>query len=57
MTIFGKPWAELTVDDIRRYLDQDDDEPVIWEAKGTKLDKHEVRREVCAFANGRESAT
>lgn len=53
-TIFGPSWADLTLDDVRRYLEQADDEPLLWEAKGTRLDPSEIRRQVCAFANSHE---
>jgi hypothetical protein len=53
-TIFGPEWPDLTLVHVQRYLDQADDEPLLWEAKGTKLDKSEIRRQVCAFANSHE---
>jgi hypothetical protein len=54
-TIFGvRGEAELELEHIKNFLDQADDEPLLWEAKGTKLDKAEVRRQVCAFANSHE---
>jgi hypothetical protein len=53
-TIFGVPWSELRLKHVAAYLEQADDEPLLWEAKGTKLDPKEVRRQVCAFANGHE---
>ncbi len=54
MTIFGTSWADLGPDDVEAFLGQADDEPLLWEAKGTELDKNEIRRQVCAFANGHE---
>jgi hypothetical protein len=53
-TIFGVDWAELTLKDVGAYLKTADAEPLTWEAKGTRLDPGEVRRQVCAFANGHE---
>lgn len=53
-TIFGVQWSDLGLEHVEAYLDQADDEPLLWEAKGTKLDPKEVRRQVCAFANGHE---
>lgn len=53
-TIFGVPWAELTLEDVQAFLKQADSEPLAWEAKGTRLDATEIRRQVCAFANGHE---
>jgi hypothetical protein len=55
VTIFGPSFEALRPEDVRDYLDQADDEPLLWEAKGTELDKYEVRRQVCAFANGHET--
>ena len=53
-TIFGVAWEDLELDDVRRYLDGAEGEPLLWECKGTKLDPHDVRKEVCGFANGNE---
>jgi hypothetical protein len=54
MTIFGPAWAELTLQDVQAYLDDAEDEPLLWEAKGIKAHGREVRRQVCAFANSHE---
>lgn len=54
MTIFGVPWDELSLAHVQSYLIRADDEPLLWEAKGTKLHPNEVRRQVCAFANSHE---
>jgi hypothetical protein len=54
VTIFGSSWSELALADVEAFLEQADDEPLLWEAKGTSLDKNEVRRQVCAFANSHE---
>jgi predicted HTH transcriptional regulator len=54
VSIFGPSLADLTLDDVQSYLDRSDDEPLLWEAKGTKPEKGEVRRQVCAFANSHE---
>lgn len=55
MTIFGKPWAELEPRDVEEYLAQADTEPLVWEAKGTDLvEKSELRRQVCGFANSHD---
>jgi hypothetical protein len=54
LTIFGPPWDELSLAHVQSYLDEADDEPLLWEAKGTKLKADEVRRQVCAFANSHE---
>jgi hypothetical protein len=44
-TIFGVLWADLTLDHVRVYLGLADREPLAWEAKGTRLDANEVRRQ------------
>ena len=54
MTISAITWSGLTLEHVQRYLDEADDEPLVWEAKGTRLDPEEIRRQVCAFANGHE---
>jgi hypothetical protein len=54
MTIFGPAWADLTLQDVQSYLDDAEDEPLLWEAKGTRIDKNEVRTQVCGFANSHE---
>jgi predicted HTH transcriptional regulator len=54
MTIFNATWPELTLNDVREFLREADDEALLWEAKGTKLDPGEVRRQVCAFADSHE---
>ncbi|MDQ3880475.1 MAG: ATP-binding protein [Chloroflexota bacterium] len=54
VSIFGVPWGELTLDDVTAFLREADDEPLLWEAKGTALDKREICRQVCGFANSHE---
>jgi hypothetical protein len=54
VTIFGVPWADIDADHVRTFLDAAGAEPLLWEAKGTELDKHEIRRQVCGFANSHE---
>jgi hypothetical protein len=54
MTIFGPAWADLTLQDVQSYLDDAEDEPLLWEAKGITAHGKEVRRQVCAFANSHE---
>jgi hypothetical protein len=53
-TIFSVEWEKLELEHIRRYLDGAEDEPLLWECKGTKLNPHDIRKEVCGFANGNE---
>lgn len=55
MTVFGPAWADLELEHVEAFLEQDaEDEPLLWEAKGTKLDRHEIRKQVCGFANSHE---
>lgn len=54
LTIFGPEWDAVSLSDVRLFLDGAVDEPLLWEAKGTKLDRNEVRRQVAAFANSHE---
>jgi hypothetical protein len=51
MTIFGSPWQDLQLEHIRSFLAGEDAEALLWEAKGTQLDPHELRKQVCGFAN------
>jgi hypothetical protein len=56
MTLFGPRLHDLSLDDLQAFLEGADSEPLLWEAKGTALDPHAVRKEVCGFANGRQPA-
>jgi hypothetical protein len=56
MTLFGPALHDLSLGDIKSFLDDADSEPLLWEAKGTEVDAHLVRKEVCGFANGRQTA-
>ncbi len=56
MTLLGRPLHDLAAVHVKEFLDGAEVEPLLWEAKGTELNKHEVRRQVCAFANGHETA-
>jgi hypothetical protein len=47
MTIFGVPWLQLRLEDVRDLLEDAGPEPLLWEAKGVKPDKGEIRRQVC----------
>jgi hypothetical protein len=55
MTLFGKPLHDLKLENIQRFLDDADAEPLLWEAKATELRKNGVRKEVCGFANGHQT--
>jgi hypothetical protein len=56
MTLLGHPLHELTALQLKEFLDGAEAEPLLWEAKGTELHKKEVARQVCAFANGLQTA-
>ena len=43
------------MEDIQAFLDDANAEPLLWEAKGTEPRKDGVRKEVCGFANGRQT--
>ena len=50
MTVFGPELHDLTREDVLRLLREAEAEPLLWEAKGVNLDKHRIRKEVCARA-------
>lgn len=54
MTIFGPAWEALELEHLEAFFEGADDEPLLWEAKGTHLNKKEVRLQVCGFANSHE---
>lgn len=49
--LFSVSLDELSLDQLDQFLDAADPEPLLWEAKGTKLDPHEVRKQCGGFAN------
>jgi hypothetical protein len=56
MTLFGPNLHDLNLEDIQAFLDAADAEPLLWEAKGTKVHPDSVRKHTCGFANGRQTA-
>ncbi|MGH3040868.1 MAG: AlbA family DNA-binding domain-containing protein [Gaiellaceae bacterium] len=56
MSLLGPPLHELAIEDVERFLADAEGEPLLWEAKGTKLNKGAVRKAIGAFANGLETA-
>ena len=54
-TIFSVQWEHLELEHVGRFLEGAEDEPLLWECKGTELNPHDIRKEVCAFANGHEA--
>ncbi len=54
MTIFGVPWNDPKLEHVEEFLADAGPEPLLWEAKGIKADKSEIRRQVCGFANSHE---
>jgi hypothetical protein len=54
VTIFGVSWDELALQHVQTFLDDADDEPYLWEAKGGGQPQPKaVRKAVCGFANTR----
>jgi len=54
VTIFGVPWQELDLEAVGRFLQDAGAEALLWEAKGTDLNRGEIREQVCGFANSHE---
>ena len=54
VTIFGVSWQELDLEAIRRFFRDAGSEPLLWEAKGTDLNRGEIREQVCGFANSHD---
>lgn len=54
LQLFGETWDALTLRGVQEFLAGAEDEPLLWEAKGTSLSAHEVRRQCGAFANSVE---
>jgi hypothetical protein len=53
-TIFGPEWESLELADVESFLAGADPEPLVWEAKGTDVNRHHVRRTVCGFGNSHD---
>lgn len=51
MTIFGPSWDALDLEAVRAFLADSDEEPLTWEAKGTKVHPDSVRKHAAGFAN------
>lgn len=52
LQLFGRPWADLKVDDVEAFLADTQEEGLLWEAKGTQQPHtHSVRKAVCGFSN------
>jgi hypothetical protein len=49
--LFGVSLAGLTLDRLQTFLEGAETEPLMWEAKGTELSAHEVRRQCGGMAN------
>jgi hypothetical protein len=54
VTIFGRALRELRLEDVAAFLADAEPEPLLWEAKGIAANAHEVRRQVCGFANSHD---
>jgi hypothetical protein len=52
--LFAVPFARLALDDLARFLEGAEREPLLWEAKGNALSPHEVRRQCGGFANSNQ---
>jgi hypothetical protein len=55
VTIFGVSWDELALEHVEAFLDDADDEPFLWEAKGggERPRRRSIRKAACGFANSR----
>ena len=49
--LFGQTWANLALNDIERFVADEAEEGLTWEATSGRTDTKKVRKEVCAFAN------
>lgn len=51
-SIIGPPLRSITVEDLERFLANGDEEPILWEVKGTERpNPRSVRKHVSGFAN------
>src|SRR5215217_8988756 len=53
-SLFGAAWEQLDRGDVEAFLAHGEPEPLFWEAKGTKLESGEVRKQICGFGNSHE---
>jgi hypothetical protein len=51
LDLFPTPWLDLSLPVLKAFLSSAEPEPLQWEAKGTNLDAHAVRKAANAFAN------
>jgi Schlafen, AlbA_2 len=50
--LFGRPWAEFTLDDVQSFFADAGDEGLTWEAKGTgNIRPLQIRKAACGLAN------
>jgi len=49
--LFGRRWADLDLEAVRRFLAERADEGLTWEATAERERSGKVLKEVCAFAN------
>lgn len=52
--MFGMPLEALTLERVQGFLEEAEPEPLLWEAKGTELKPHEIRRQCGGFANSEQ---
>jgi hypothetical protein len=53
MTLLGQSLHQLTVEHLRSFLENAEDEPLLWEAK-SGAGKKPIRKAICGFANGEQ---
>jgi predicted HTH transcriptional regulator len=53
MTLLGQSLHQLTVEHLQSFLENAEDEPLLWEAK-SGAGKKPIRKAICGFANGEQ---